>query len=294
MHSIAIDKIMNLDFWSSRVSPDPLSGGITNANFVVADAGKKYFVRVGDDIPLHGVMRFNELAASKAAHAAGISPEVIFNAPGVMVLQFIDGKTFTPADVRKPNNLTRIIELVRKCHHTIPDYLRGPALVFWPFQIVRDYANTLSDRKDHMTPELLRLLDIAQVLEKAVGAVDMVFGHNDLLPANFIDDGKRIWLVDWDYAGFGSPLFDLGGLASNNELSSAQETKLLENYFQKPIDDELRVRYEAMKCASLLRESMWSMVSEKYSEIDFDYMAYTQDNLARFEKAWAGFQMNSG
>jgi len=291
--SSVIDKIVNLEFWSGGVEPEPLSGGITNANFVVADAGKKYFVRVGDDIPLHGVMRFNELAASQAAHAAGISPEVVFSGPGVMVLQFIDGKTFAAEDVRKPDNLTRIIELVRKCHHTIPDYLSGPVLVFWPFQIVRDYANTLSDGKTHITPELLRLLDVAQALEQAVGQVDMVFGHNDLLPANFIDDGKRIWLVDWDYAGFGSPLFDLGGLASNNELSEVQETELLENYFQKPVNDKLKSQYEAMKCASLLRESMWSMVSEKNSKIDFDYAAYTQENLARFEKAWATFQLNS-
>lgn len=291
--SSAVDKIISLDFWSGRVEPEPLSGGITNANFVVTDAGKKYFVRVGDDIPLHGVMRFNELAASQAAHAAGISPEVIFSAPGIMVLQFIDGKTFSSEDVRKPENLNRIIDLVRKCHHAIPDYLSGPALVFWPFQIVRDYANTLSEEKDRMVPELLRLLDISQALEKAVGPIELVFGHNDLLPANFIDDGKRIWLVDWDYAGFGSPLFDLGGLASNNELSEAQETELLENYFQKPLNDDLKIRYEAMKCASLLRESMWSMVSEKYSEIDFDYAAYTQENLSRFEKAWATFQLNS-
>ncbi len=287
------EKIINLEFWRGRVEPEPLSGGITNANFVVADAGKKYFVRVGDDIPLHGVMRFNELAASRAAHAAGISPEVLFSTPGAMVLQFIEGKTFTAEDVRKPENLTRIIDLVRQCHHTIPDYLRGPALVFWPFQIVRDYANTLSGGKDHMTPELLRLLDIAQALEKAVGPVNIVFGHNDLLPANFIDDGERLWLVDWDYAGFGSPLFDLGGLASNNDLSPAQETELLESYYQRPLNDELRSRYEAMKCASLLRESMWSMVSEKYSEIDFDYATYTQENLARFEKAWATFRLNN-
>jgi thiamine kinase-like enzyme len=106
-----------------------------------------------------------------------------------------------------------------------------------------------------------------------------------LLPANFIDDGSRLWLIDWDYAGFNSPLFDLGGLASNNELTAEQETWLLETYFERPVDDALRRRYQAMKCASLLRETLWSMVSEIHSDIDFDYAAYTADNLTRFQGA---------
>ena len=116
--------------------------------------------------------------------------------------------------------------------------------------------------------------------------VTLVYGHNDLLPANFIDDGERIWLIDWDYAGFNSPLFDLGGLASNNGLSPMQEDWLLETYFDAPVSDALRDSYSAMKCASLLRETMWSMVSEIHSSIDFDYAAYTHENLARFEASW--------
>ena len=120
----------------------------------------------------------------------------------------------------------------------------------------------------------------------------MVFGHNDLLPANFIDDGERLWLIDWDYAGFNSPLFDLGGLASNNGLSLAQEDWMLETYFERPVDDALRRRYQAMKCASLLRETMWSMVSEIHSDIDFDYAAYTAENLGAFQAAVKEFQQS--
>jgi thiamine kinase-like enzyme len=120
-----------------------------------------------------------------------------------------------------------------------------------------------------------------------VGPVEIVFGHNDLLAANLIDDGSRLWLVDWEYGGFNSPLFDLGGLASNNELSPALEERLLELYFQAPVTDDLRRRYQAMKCASLLREAMWSMVSEIHLSIDFDYEAYTAENLDRFERAYA-------
>ena len=283
-------KAKSLSCWQQAVEPLPVSGGITNANFVVAHRGANFFVRIGDDIPVHGVMRFNELAASRAAHAAGISPWVVHHEPGAIVFDFIEGHTLEAEEVRDPVNLERIVSLIRRCHRDLPRHFRGPALVFWVFQVVRDYAHTLVECDSRMLARLPRLIDIAGQLELAIGAVELVFGHNDLLAGNFIDDGARLWLFDWDYAGFNSPLFDLGGLASNNELSVEQEQWLLEAYFGKPADADLRRRYEAMKCASLLRESMWSMVSEIHLDIDFDYVAYTRSNLARFEHAWADFE----
>jgi thiamine kinase-like enzyme len=288
--SEALNKAASLEYWNGKVEPRPVGGGITNQNFVVEDGDARYFVRVGDDIPVHGVMRFNELAASRAAAAAGISPEVVHHEPGALVMRYIEGKTFSEEDVRQPENLQRIVPLVRRCHREIPNHLRGPALVFWVFQVARDYAGTLRDGASRMLPELPRLMEIAGALEQAVGPIELCFGHNDLLAANFIDDGARLWLVDWDYAGFNSALFDLGGLASNNQLSDVQEDWLLETYFENPLTDSLRRRYAAMKCASLLRESMWSMVSEIHSSLEFDYVTYTTENLARFEKAWEQFQ----
>ena len=114
----------------------------------------------------------------------------------------------------------------------------------------------------------------------------LVSSHNDLIPSNILFDGERLWLIDWEYGGFNSPWFDLGGLASHNELSAAQEDWLLEAYFGAPPTVDLRRRYAAMKCASLLREAMWSMVSEIHLEVDFDYVAYTAENLARFARAY--------
>ncbi len=290
MQADTADRISRLVCWTGPVDPQPLSGGITNANFRVTDAGTRYFVRIGDDIPVHGILRRNELAASRAAHAAGVSPAVVYSEPGVLVLQFIDGRTLTPADLQQPPLLERALELVGRCHRDIPRHFRGPAPAFWVFQVVRDYAATLREGGSRMVPELPRLQRAAETLEEAVGAVRLVFGHNDLLAANFIDDGDRLWLVDWDYAGFNSPLFDLGGLASNNELSVAQQVSLLERYFGAPPSAALWHRYAAMKCASLLRETMWSMVSELHSQLAFDYVAYTAENLARFERAWEEFQ----
>ena len=288
--SDATTKAAGLSIWSGPVDPQPLSGGITNVNFVVEDAGRKFVVRVGEDIPVHQIMRFNEVAASRAAELVGISPAVRHQEPGVLVIDYIEGKTFSEEDVRLPANLERILPVIKRCHQQIPTKLRGPALMFWVFHVIRDYAGTLEAGESRHLGRLPELLSAAATLERAVGPIDVVFGHNDLLPANFIDDGERIWLVDWDYAGFNSPLFDLGGLASNNGLTPEQEDWMLGTYFERPVDDALRRRYGAMKCASLLRETTWSMVSEIHSELDFDYVAYTAENLARFERAYDDFK----
>lgn len=282
-----LGRIAGLCCWQGRVEPQPLGGGITNTNFVVADRGRRFVVRVGDDIPRHGIMRFNELAASRAAHAAGISPAVVHAEPGILVLEHIDGRTLGPEDVRR--DLPRVVDLVRRAHRDIPRHLRGPALAFWVFHVLRDYAHTLEEGRFRLAAEIPGWLATAGRLEAAVGPVDLVYGHNDLLAANLIDDGSRLWLIDWDYAGFNSPLFDLGGLASNNELGEAERLWLLEAYFDRPISEGLRRRAQAMLVASLLREAMWSMVSELHSAVAFDFAAYTAENLARFERALATF-----
>ena len=111
-----------------------------------------------------------------------------------------------------------------------------------------------------------------------------------MLAGNFIDDGRRLWLIDWDYAGFNSPLFDLANRASNNEFPENLEQELLEMYFEQTISADLWKRYFAMKYASLLREAMWSMVSEIHSTLNFDYVKYTTDNLERFEKIFTKFE----
>ena len=141
-----------------------------------------------------------------------------------------------------------------------------------------------------MMQMLPRFLEINRELEGTVGEIKLVFGHNDLLAANFIDDGDRIWLIDWDYAGYNSALFDLANLSSNSELSPEQEDRLLEAYYEKPLTDDLRYRFAAMKCVSLLRETLWSIVQEIHSALDFDYEDYTAKNLHRFEDAYRAFK----
>jgi thiamine kinase-like enzyme len=184
--------------------------------------------------------------------------------------------------MRDPALLESAVDSVKRCHERIPGLLRGPALMFWVFQVIRGYAAELCAHASAHAAFVPELVECAETLEREVGPISIVFGHNDLLAANFIDDGARLWLIDWDYAGFNSPLFDLGGLVSNSDLDADQ---VLARYFGN-VDADLRRRFGAMKCASLLRETMWSMVSEIHSKIQFDYAAYTADYLARFRCAY--------
>lgn len=280
------DVIAGLPCWGGPITVSPLAGGITNRNFRVDDPGRGSFaVRFGSDIPVHGIMRFNELAAARAAYGAGLSPEVVHAEDGILVSRFITGRVLTADDVRAPGMLPRLVEMVRRCHVDIPRLLRGPTLAFWVFQVNRSYIATLLDDGSWLIPDTYRLAALNNRLEALVGPVSIVFGHNDLLPANLIDDGHRLWLLDWDYAGFNSPLFDLANLSSNNGLSQQEDLDLLARYFGKTPDSDLMRRFTAMRCASLLREALWGAISESRSEIDFDYHAYTLDYLARLEQA---------
>jgi hypothetical protein len=155
----ALQRAAGLAIWTGPVSPEPLGGGLTNVNFVVEDAGRRYVVRIGDDIVEHQVMRFNELAASRAAHAAGVSPRVVHHQPGVLVLDFIEAVTLDEAMVRDRAMLERIVPLVRRCHQAIPEHLRGPALMFWVFHVLNDYGAAL---RDGDSPHLSRLAELAR------------------------------------------------------------------------------------------------------------------------------------
>jgi thiamine kinase-like enzyme len=286
------DRIHALGIWQGPIEISPIAGGITNRNYLVSDAVARCVVRLGTDIPIHHINRHNELAASRAAHAAGIAPAVIHHSPGVLVLEYIEARALAPEDIRTPDTLARVVPLVRACHRDIARHFRGQAMIFWVFHVIRDYAANLKASESAYLPLLPGLIGRAETLEEAAGPFEIAFGHNDLLAANFLDDGKRLWLIDWDYAGFNTPLFDLGGLASNNELSEAAERTMLETYFDRPLTNDLSRRYAAMKCASLLREALWSMISEIHSTIDFDYAGYTAENLARFERAYQAFEQD--
>ncbi len=276
-------RIAALPCWRGPPHAEPLSGGMTNRNYLVRDRAGRHVVRLGADVPHHMILRWHELAVARAAHAAGLSPEIEHAESGVVVMRFVDGRSLTPADIAEPARLPALADLLRRCHHDLPRHLVGPALAFWPFQVARSYLATLRAGPTPWRDRLASFETLNDRLEDGLQPMPFVFAHNDLLAANLIDDGRRLWLIDWDYAGFGSPLFDLANLASNNGLDAAAQDALLEAYFRTPPSAALRRDMAAMRAASLLRETLWSMVSELHPAVDFDYAAYTRETLARLE-----------
>jgi len=210
-----------------------------------------------------------------------------------MVTEFLGARTFVAADVRA--NIGRVAALMRGFHREMPNHVSGPGFMFWVFHVIRDYARTLDAGGSRMRSELPRYLVLADELERAQALLPIVFGHNDLLPANILDDGSRLWLIDFEYAGFNTAMFDLAGVASNAGMNDAESEQLLSSYLGRVPDDKIRRSHAAMQCASLLREAMWSMVSELHLNAPgADYVAYAGENLARLEAALDSYKMKYG
>lgn len=279
-----LSRIADLGCWTGAIDVTPLKGGLSNESFQVRDASKRAVVRFGHDFPFHHVFRTREAMAARAAYQAGIGPEVIHAEPGVMVCAFLDGRTYSAEDVRQ--NADQVADLARRFHETMPAHVTGPGFMFWVFHVIRDYARTLEAGDSRKAGAVPRYLKLAEELEAVQTPLPIVFGHNDLLPANFIDDGSRLWLIDFEYAGFSTAMFDLAGIASNAEFDVDASDALLERYFGTAPSSALRRSLAAMQCASLLREAMWSMVSELYLDAPgADYVAYTDENLAKLDRA---------
>ena len=132
-------------------------------------------------------------------------------------------------------NSVRCVEIVKRCHRDMASAMTGPGAIFWVFHVLRDYAHTLKIAGHRHVPRSRALAGaICEKLEAAQVPLPIVFGHHDLLPANFMDDGKRLWLIDWEYGAFGTAMFDLANMAANNSFGRTEEQVLLETYFEPP------------------------------------------------------------
>jgi thiamine kinase-like enzyme len=285
------DRIAVLPCWQGRPVAVPMHGGLSNEIWKVTDEAGAHVVRFGSDYPFHHVFRAREAMTARAAHAAGFAPAVEFTAPGVMVTQFVTSRTWEAQDVCA--NPDRLASLLRDFHMRMPAEVSGAAFLFWPFHVIRDYARTLAGSAH--APDLPGFLTLAAEMEAAQVPLPLVFGHNDLLPANFLDDGQRLWLIDYEYAGFGTAMFDLAGAASNAGMTDDQAMALLSAYFGHTPGSAMIRSFDAMQVASLLRETMWAMVSGLHlAAPGVDYGAYTAENRARLDAALAAYRTKHG
>lgn len=286
-------QILALPCWTGTPHAVPLEGGLSNESWKVTDVTGTYVARFGRDFPFHHVDRAREVATSRAAHAAGFGPGVVYAAPGVSVVHFIPSRTWTASDLRAAPD--RLGTLLRQFHTTMARHVTGTACIFWPFHVIRDYARTIRACDSPFADRLDQHLALSQQLESVQVPMPIVFGHHDLLPANILDNGTRLWLIDYEYAAFGTAMFDLAGAASNAGMTAPETDALLHAYFSDLPNAAFRRAFDAMQCASLLREAMWAMVSDIHlAAPGANYRDYAQENLARLDAALAQFTQRHG
>jgi thiamine kinase-like enzyme len=252
--------------WPGRpVELEPLGGGITNRNFRVVVDGETFVLRIGGaDTELLGIDREAEHEASRVAAGLGIAPDVVAFVDGNLVTRFVAGEVgrATPSDVGR---------LLHRLHDG--PHLRGR---FDAFRVVEAYAATALARGVSPPPGYVDAKQLADLVETRRARPSPRPCHNDLLPANFVHDGERVWLVDWEYAGMGDPYFDLANFAVNAGLDETGERQLLDAYGGG--DHEALV---LMRFVSDLREAMWGVVQQALSELDFDFRAYADEHFER-------------
>ena len=284
-------RVATLPCWQGDITAEPLAGGLSNEAWVVTDDTGRHVVRFGRDYPFHHVIREREVMTARAAHAAGFGPAVEYAAPGLMVSAFIEAKTWDAAAMRA--NLARLADLLRRFHTDMPGYISGPGFIFDAFHVIRDYGRTLAGTKwaDHLP----RLLALSRSAEAVQVPMRIVFGHHDMLPANVLETDDRLWLIDYEYAGFGTAMFDLASAASNARMSADEADLLLGTYLGHAPDTAFHRAFDAMRCAALIREAMWAMVSEQHlSTPGVDFAAYAAENLAALDAMTETYQSKHG
>ena len=269
--------------------PRPLSGGITNRNFLVSFPGGDFVIRVcSPGVEVISIDRETEVAANRNAFDAGVAPEVTAWLPalGCLVTAFVPGETMTPEAMREPESVRQLGQALRAVHG-------GPALPtsFPTFTLADEYEASARSRGGGASPEDLELaLELTRRVGEAVARLpghDPVPCHNDMLTANFIASPDGLVLVDWEYAGMNDPFFDLGNAAVNNGFGDAEGAALLEAYFGAPPDETQVASLALMRLMSDVREAMWGVVQSAYSTIEFDYDAYAADHFDRLREGAA-------
>ena len=274
--------------WRAR----PLTGGLTNQNYTVtvpavpAEAGVQTFVArlaspTGD---LLSIDRDVEYACSVSAARAGIAPQVVEYAPevGVLVIEWVEGRTCTPEDLTRSEVLARVASSLRRLH-------AGERFGkdFDMFEIQRGYLDVVQ-RNGYRLPA--RYLEFMPTVERiraalAVRPEPTVPCHNDLLAANLIDDGEQVWLIDYEYAGNNDPCFELGNLWSESTLAEPLLDELVALYYGDPLRHKV-ARARLLGLMTKYGWMLWAAIQDALSGLDFDFWSW---GMEKYDRAVAEF-----
>ncbi|UCF93771.1 MAG: phosphotransferase [Desulfobacterales bacterium] len=277
------DIIKRVDIWDhNEVRYRQLSGGMTNHSYICHVRDKKYVLRIpgsGTDVFIN---RAHELSCAIAAAKAGASPDVLcVVAPeGAVVTPFIDGEVLhADTVVADDNRIAKIVAAVQQVH---------AKAVFEPvthtFDLIRRYTQTARDVDAFFPYDFDWMCAIADKIEQAMERNNppAVACHNDLFPENFIIDANgKLWILDWEYGGMNDPYFDLGDLAVEHPLTRKQEELVIQTYCGE-VQPHRLYRILLHKLTADLRWSLWAMIQDRISKIDFDFYTYGLGRYARF------------
>ena len=270
-----------------------LDGGITNRNLLIEVDQELHVLRLaGNDTDLLEIRRDVEHEAALRAAALGIAPPVtaFLEPEGYLVTEFVAGQALSTDEMHQPDRIRQIAGLLRGFHATPP--LAGD---FDAFAVPCLHAEAARSRGVSIPePDFSTATAAAQRIQRAFAVSPEPYRpcHNDMLNANFLVDGQRIWLLDWEYAGNNDRYFDLGNLCVNNEFDETARAALLTAYFGS-VSERRRARLRLMMIMSDVREAMWAVVQQGISSLDFDYRDYAARHFDRLRDAVANAEFTS-
>ena len=274
------DSIRALPCWRGPITIEPLPGGLTNRNHLVTCGGARFVVRQGLDSPAHGIDRRMEAAISAAAARAGLAPPLVYAGAGFLVLRHIEGRTLEAADLSGGAGLARAVQLLRLCRDKMPAYCDFALLDRRPIRLLERYAGTLAKPHHPRHQAFLRYELPLATLRERLAARPAGFAHNDVHAGNLIDDGERLWLVDWEYAGAGDPLLDLASLANNGLVPQEALADMVRAWCGGEEGDTIAA-FPALRLAAGLRDLFWGYVQDGLAGGLGDYIAVNEGRVSR-------------
>ncbi|TMD85426.1 MAG: LPS biosynthesis choline kinase [Chloroflexi bacterium] len=272
--SRAEDAVGRVSLWQGKaVQISPLSGGLTNENYLVETGDERYVMRLpGSSTELLSIDRGNEVYNARAAAGTGIGPKVLEHIPelNIMVLEFIEGPTMSAQALRSEPMARRMAESFKRLH-AAPRFLKD----FDMFRLIEDYLRIVAEHGVRIPPDYRDRLPMVEEIERAVrvGALPSVSCHNDLLCENFIDDGHCLRIVDYELSGNNDACFDLGNTAQEAGFDDQLRTILCEAYFGRP-DAQQLARMNLFALMSDVGWTLWGAIQARISTLDFDFTDY--------------------
>jgi thiamine kinase-like enzyme len=283
---VAIDEIVQRLWPGSEIRVSPIAAGLTNQNFRVEVDGQPRFVRLpGASTDLLAVDRANELHNTRAAAEAGVGPTVIAHDPesGALVLAWIDGRTMSTSAFAEPGTPARIAEALRHLH-------AGPRFRddFNMFRLTDYYLDVIDQRSIRIPDGYRAELPKVAFIEAALAAhpLPTVPCHNDLLAENYLDDGRRLWIVDYEYSGNNDPTFELGNTAQELGFDAARQEELCAAYFGEATP-ALLARMRLQMIMSDVGWTLWAAIQAAISSIDYDFWGWAEERWGRASTAFS-------